>query len=142
MVRTGEVVDRADGVLTVVFERPASCENCNGCLSKQCTNVELPGEAEVGDSVDVALPDKNVVGASAIAYVIPLVMLIAGMLLGSALHGPLGIEWNQDLFAAAAAGVSLGIGLLIVHIIDRRLRKRADWQPHIVAVRPAHEGQA
>lgn len=140
MIRTGEVVERNEGLLTVVFERPAACTSCNGCLSKQCTNVELPGEAEVGDQVEVQLPDKSVVGASAIAYVIPLALLLAGLLLGSMLHGPLGVRMGQDLFAALAGGVSLGIGLLIVYGIDRRLRGRRDWQPRIVSVSPQGHG--
>lgn len=139
MVRPGEVVEKKDGLLTVVFERPSACGNCNGCLSKQCTNVELPGDAEVGDTVDVALPEKNIVRASAIAYVIPLLALLGGLLLGSLVHGPLGIAWNADLFAAAIGGVCLIIGLLIVYGIDRRLRKKADWQPRIVAVHPEAE---
>lgn len=137
MVRPGEVVEKKDGVLTVVFERPDACGNCNGCISKKCTNVELPGDAAVGDEVEVDLPDKNVVGASAIAYLIPLAMLIAGLLLGTALHGTLGIGMSSDLFAALAGGVCLGMGLLIVVGIDRVLRGRKDWQPRIVAVHPA-----
>lgn len=137
MVRSGEVVENNSGTLTVVFERPSACTNCNGCLSKQCTNVELPGAAEVGDTVDVALPDKNIVGASAIAYLIPLALFIAGLLLGGPLYGIMGINWNKDLFSAVAGGVLLGIGLLIVYGIDRRLRRRQDWQPHIVAVHSA-----
>lgn len=139
MTRTGEVVEKGEGMLTVVFERPAACENCNGCLSKQCANVELPGEADVGDRVDVALPDKNVVGASAIAYLIPLALLVAGLVLGAALHAPLGIGMQQDLFAAVVGGVLLILGLGIVRGIDQALRKKQSWQPRIVAVHPKNE---
>ena len=136
MVRNGEVVAAENGMLTIVFERPAACTNCNGCISKQCTNIDIAGDAGVGDTVDVALPDKNVVGASAIAYLIPLALLIAGLLLGGVLYVPLGVGFNKDLFTLLIGGVLLGIGLLAVNLIDRRLRRRKDWQPQIVAIHP------
>ena len=139
MVRNGEVVEIKGDQLTIVFERPAACTNCNGCLSKQCTNVEIQGQAEVGDTVDVALPDKSVVGASAIAYLIPLVLLIVGLILGQVLYGPLGISFNKDLFTAVCGGVLLGMGLLVVYGVDKSLRNKQDWQPRIVAVHPHQE---
>lgn len=137
MVRTGEVVDREKGLLTVVFERPSACDNCKGCMNRQCTSIEIAGDAEIGDRVDVSMPEKRVVGASALAYLVPLAALIAGLVLGYALHGALGVSISADLFALALGGVCIAIGFLFVWGIDRRLRKRSDWQPRIVAVRPA-----
>lgn len=136
MIRNGEVVEKHGGRLTVVFERPEACANCNGCLSKQCTNVMLAGEAEVGDEVAVALPDKNIVGASAIAYLIPLAMLIVGLFLGYWMQEALGISMRPDVFAALCGGVLLCMGLGVVHWIDKRLRRKRDWQPKIVSVHP------
>lgn len=134
MVRSGEVVEKKGELVTVVFERPEACTNCNGCLSKQCINVELPGQAEIGDSVEVSLPDHNVIGASAIAYLIPLAMMLAGLFLGSMLHAALGISMNPDVFTVLCGGVLLGIGLLIVKLIDRHLQGKQSWQPRIIAV--------
>lgn len=142
MTQTGEVVESKGGTLTVVFERPAACGSCNGCMSRQCTNVEIPGEASVGEWVDVEMPEKNVVGASAIAYLIPLALLIAGLMLGAALHGPLGIGWSKDLFAALCGGVSFGIGLVIVRCADGFLRKKTGWQPRVIAVHAGPENRA
>ena len=34
MIRSGEVVEKADGMLGVVFERPEMCAHCGGCLHK------------------------------------------------------------------------------------------------------------
>lgn len=136
MVRTGEVVTRQGDTLVVVFERPETCGNCGACLTRQCASVEVPGKADPGDMVEVSMPDKDIGSVSAITYLIPLGFLLAGLLLGAALHGPLGIGMDANLFAALAGGVCLIVGLCIVYGIDRTLRKRADWQPHIVAVHP------
>lgn len=132
MVRTGEVVEKNGNLLSVVFDRPEACEHCNGCIKKHCVRVAIPGEAEVGDLVEVELPEKNVVGASAVAYMVPLVALIGGLFAGVALHGPLGVSMDPNLFAAILGLVCLALGLLVVYGIDRVLRKRKSWQPRLL----------
>ena len=134
MVRTGEVVDKESGKLLVVFERPEACERCHGCISKACANIAVEGEAEVGDIVDVALPDKSIVKASALAYLVPLALFVAGMLLGAALHESLQVTMNKDVFAALCGGILLAVGLIAVYWVDRTLRQRQDWQPRVVRV--------
>ena len=138
-VRIGEVVEKKGDMLTVVFERPAACENCDGCLDKRCVSMEVAGGeaayARCGDQVEVAMPDRAVVKASALAYGTPLALLIAGLLLGAPVHAALGLAANPDLFAGALGAVALAVGLLIVYGADRRIRKGRSWQPRVVAVR-------
>lgn len=134
MVRTGEVVEKTGDVLSVVFERPEACTHCNGCIKKHCTRVDIPGQADVGDTVEVEMPEKSIVGASAIAYIVPLAALIAGLFIGYALHGPMGIGMDPNLFAAICGGICLALGLLGVYGIDRMLRGRKDWQPKVLTV--------
>ena len=140
MVRTGEVVDKADGVLAVVFERPGACAHCNGCIKTNCNRVDIPGEAEVGDTIDVEMPDRSVVGASAIAYILPLALFLAGLFAGNGLHGTLARAMDANIFSAICGLAGLALGLLAVHAVDRALRGRKGWQPQIIAVhKPEHE---
>lgn len=134
MVRTGEVVEKTGDILSVVFERPEACTHCNGCIKKNCTRVDIPGMADVGDTVEVEMPDKNVVGASAVAYIVPLALLIVGLFAGYALHGPLSITMDGNLFCALCGVVGLALGFLIVFAVDKTLQKRRDWQPQIVTI--------
>ncbi|MDR0898670.1 MAG: SoxR reducing system RseC family protein [Oscillospiraceae bacterium] len=134
MIRAGEVIESENGRVTVVFERPAACENCKGCLEKNCVQLELAGEANVGDQVQVELPDRSVVKASALMYLVPLAGLLIGLFLGQALHDFLQLSMNRDVFAALFGGILLSVGLLGVHAVDKKLRARQDWQPHIVRI--------
>jgi len=135
MIRTGEVVEKADGVLSILFERPEACTHCNGCIKKHCNRVDIRGDAEVGDAIDVEMPDKSIVGASAISYIVPLILLLAGLFAGAGLHGPLAAAMDVNVFSALWGLIGLALGLLIVYAVDKSLRSRDSWQPKVVAVR-------
>lgn len=134
MIRQGEVTEKNGELLAVVFERPQACKQCNGCMNHQCTRLEIAGDAEIGDVVEVELPDKSVVKASALMYLIPLAGLILGIALGTLLHAPLGIGIDKDLFCAGCGILVLAIGLFAVYGVDKWLRNKRDWQPSIVGV--------
>ena len=134
MIRTGEVVGKADGILSVVFERPEACTQCNGCLKRDCAHVDIPGEADIGDSIDVEMPGGIIVGASAIAYIVPLVSLLLGLLSGAKLQTLLGVAMDANLFSALCALLGLALGLLVASAVDKTLRNRRQWQPKVVAV--------
>lgn len=134
MILSGEVVEAKGGLVSVVFDRPTACANCNGCLGKRCTRIDLKTNAAVGDILDVQMPDKNILGASSIAYVIPLLMFIVGLFIGAALHAPLGISLEKDLFIALSAMICLGLGFAITAWVDRMLKGKKVWQPQVVAV--------
>ncbi|MBQ4552595.1 MAG: SoxR reducing system RseC family protein, partial [Clostridia bacterium] len=71
MIRTGFVKDKKGERLSVCFERPSSCEGCKGCAKGLMSKSELLtvfGEAEVGDIVDVEMPEGRVFQASLLAY--------------------------------------------------------------------------
>ncbi|MBQ8082212.1 MAG: SoxR reducing system RseC family protein [Clostridia bacterium] len=135
MIRTGRVVESAKGQLKVCFDRPEMCESCGACAGhaahKELITVE--GEGSVGDVAAVEMPDAKIVKVSLIAYIIPLVGLMLGLLIGQTLTG-------TDLWAALLGVAGLALGLLIVRLADRRLGRRAEWTPKLIAVsRPKEE---
>lgn len=138
MIREGRVLEHVGDMVRVEFVRPADCGKCNACNGKQC-RILLPGEANPGDRVEVEMPDTRVIKVSAMAYVIPLSMLLLGMLVFWAVHGLLNIAMEKELFSALGGGAFLLIALGILHLLDKRLRFRQQWQPRIVAVYPAKQ---
>ena len=83
MIRTGRVVAEKDGQIEVCFERPEACAKCGACGGgKHISQVKIPGSAPVGSMVAVDMPEGQVLKASAVAYVIPLLLLLAGIALG------------------------------------------------------------
>ena len=131
MTRTGFVKAKKGDRLSVCFERPSSCQGCKGCAKGMMGKSELLtvfGDAEVGDIVDVRMPDNQIFKASLLAYALPLAMLIAGLLIGDAMK--LG-DAVSLLFAVAG----LALGYVLAHTAEKYLRKLPKWRPTIVAAR-------
>lgn len=128
MLRTGKVVAAQGGELEVCFERPEACAHCGACGGqKEETLVKIPGDVPVGRWIDVDMPEGQVLKASLLAYVLPLVMLLAGLALGSVLFE------KEALWAVTGIGC-MGLSWLILHIIEKNMRRKDKWQPKIVNV--------
>lgn len=131
MIRTGRVVEAEQGRLKVCFDRPETCEKCGACMGKAHKElVTVTGEAFPGDTVEVELPDSRVLKASFLMYAVPLCGFLLGLILGQVLIG-------TDLAAAllGLAGLLLTYGAL--HLFDKKIGKKGDWQPRVVAVHPS-----
>ena len=130
MIRTGFVKEKKGEELSVCFERPSSCEGCKGCAKGLMGKNELLtvfGEAEVGDFVDVQMPENRVFQASLLAYALPLCMLIAGLAVGSLLG-------LSDAIAFVMALAGLALGFVLARLAEKILSKKKNWRPTIIAV--------
>lgn len=128
MLRTGKVIARKEGFVEVCFERPEACAKCGGCEGgKHVSNVVIPGDAPVGSYVAVEMPEKQVLKASILAYVIPLCMLLLGLALGML------ILKDEGLSALAGLG-SMALSWFVMRMIDKKVANRKNWQPQIIAV--------
>lgn len=135
MIRVGTVVQAQGENLQVCFNRLEACDSCGMCdAGKRDTVVTLQGKAQVGDTVEVEMPDAKVLKTSAMAYLIPLVGLIAGLWLGSLLFA------DKELQVLGIGVIGLAAGLLLVKLLDITLGKKAAWQPKIIAVTPKENG--
>lgn len=122
----GLVTAVVDGSVRIRFQRSSACARCGACLTVGDCEMEitLPNTVGVkeGDRVAVDLSPKRLVQASLLAYAVPLVLLIGGVLLGSRYA-----DW-----AGLVLGVfACGIGYLILRVVDRRSAKKRSFQPRI-----------
>ena len=129
MIRTGRVVEAKDRSLKVCFDRPEMCASCGKCGAHGAHQelVTVEGQAQVGNWVQVEMPDAQVVKVSLIAYVIPLVFLMIGLVIGQNLLG-------TDAWAAGLGIGLMAVGLLVVRLVDKRLGGRPGWKPRLVNV--------
>lgn len=128
MLRSGKVVAAENGVLEVCFERPEACAHCGQCGGqKEETFVKIPGSAPVGRWIDVDMPEGKVLKASMLAYVMPLLMLLGGLALGSVL-------FEKEIFWALTGVVCMGVSWLILRLIEKRMKQKSVWQPKVVKV--------
>lgn len=125
----GLVLAVTDGTARIRFLRGSACAHCGACLTVGDSEMEisLPNTlgAKEGDRVFVDLSPKRVVQASLLAYAVPLVLLIAGVLIGSRYA-----DW-----AGLALGVgACGLGYLILRIVDKKSAKSKKFQPRMTRV--------
>ena len=129
MVRTGKVVDASLDTIEVCFERPEMCARCGACMGHKPheTTVKVQGTAQIGDTVDVEMPDAKIVKVSLIAYIIPLAGLLFGLLIGQTLL-------KNDIWTALTGLSGMACGILTARVFDKKLDSQKDWQPKLLAV--------
>lgn len=137
MERLGEVT-RVDGKwLEITFCRPSDCEKCHACMGgDKMTTLRLEGTANVGDKALVELPDSTITQASLLAYGLPLIGLIAGMLLGDKL---IPLENSLDALIGAVIGLALPLAWLLMSEKKRRTNPR--WTPQIKRIIPMQKAE-
>lgn len=119
---------------TIVFEngrtmaevmRPEACQACHACKFGQQQRVltELPdGDYKEGELIELNLPDGNVGKASMLAYGIPLVMMLAGLWIGSLIG-------ETDLAMVLGALLMTALGVLILKLLEPSLRRSGVFRP-------------
>jgi len=131
MIKFGQVTayDKAKGLATITYIRPDACEKCGGCnaMSQQGT-ITLKCDCKEGDWVRVELPDNRFLSATAMAYAIPLLLFLGGLLLGNALSG------GNELWAMGGSVIGLGLGIGAVWLCDRLIKGRPEWTPHVAQI--------
>ena len=89
-----------------------------------CPRASTLGAKE-GDRVAVDLSPKRVVQASLIAYAVPLVLLIAGVIIGSRF---------ADWMGLALGLVACGISYLILRFVEKKSAKSKSFQPRMTRI--------
>ena len=130
MVQTGLIKKLHGNIADVEIHRSTACgDNCASCgLCNGRTTIvkaaNAAGAAE-GDTVVIDMADKKVLGAAFLVYIVPLVLLVAGYFIGSA------------LFKTEPGGIFTGFLLMLLSFLpivflDRRSRQR--YLPKITGI--------
>lgn len=135
MKRTARVVNE-NGVLMAEVLREEACAHCHGCDlgRKERRLYPLNGEGfREGDEITLELSDRTLSKTSLLAYGLPLVCLLAGLVLGSLLFSQ---EWAQALSAI----LMLGIGLAILAATEKKRRATGQYVCRAEKANPTREG--
>ncbi len=129
MKRPGEVTQVRNGMMQVTFCRPDACQSCGACEGgKKEHAIWVRGEACVGDIAVIDMPDRTVVRASLIAYGVPLVCLLLGLILGSVIFP------GNDAAAAAGAALGLILSLVLLKVTEKYRAGKPGWTPEVVDI--------
>lgn len=131
MIKFGQVqaYDEKTGVATIAYVRPDACAKCGACGSlNQTGTIDLKADCAVGNWVKVVLPDGRFMTATALAYVLPLVLFLAGLMLGYVLSD------HSEGWAMGGSLIGLGVSLVCLKINERRIAGKPEWTPHVAEV--------
>lgn len=142
MLETRAIIIQLDGTEAVVEAQQAGgCGNCdkvNGCTSGKlsklfCTQprrfrVYNGIDARIGEEVQVIVADGVLLRSALTLYVLPLLSLLVGGLLGS--------HWadtaaNRDAYAAIGALIGLVAGFALARLLALRQHTSSNAQPVI-----------
>ena len=136
-VETGRVAKIVAGKAIIAVEKGTACSACHaGCacdLGKSVRFVEAndPLGVDVNQYVQLAVPNESVLRASFVVYVIPLLALIVGTLLGQYFGTRVGIE---NLFEVVGGFGCLGLSLIFVRYYNNIFKQNLKNQPVITKI--------
>ena len=116
-------------MLQVTFCREDACKSCGACEGgKKETTIWVKGEANIGDIAVVDLPDATVVRASLLAYGLPLLCLLGGLILGSR------VTPGNEMGGVIGALIGLAASMAVLKMTEKNRRGKAGWNPEVIEV--------
>lgn len=132
-----EIVDEKTAKLKM--QRHSACASCGKCVTsseKKDIIVEVDNSigAKIGDHVEVNMETVNVLKATAIAYLVPLVALLVGTIGTYYALDAMGIGANIEAISGAA-GISLTlITFFMLKKNDKKFRDSKEYIPIVTKV--------
>jgi len=135
VTRNTQIVGIDDKTIIVRFGNSASCENCN-CVFKGFGDVKFDTSVlvdrtepiAVGDTAVIDVPDTSISIAPFILFVLPLVALGIGLLLGS-------------IWGIVAQGILmlafLAVSIRILYLLDKSVKNKVKYSMSLKSIMPA-----
>ena len=137
MTQTATVIELVDGKARVQVKRISACahncDQCGGGCSEMMKSAPVsvlaqnPLGAKPGDKVVVASDTGSILGAAAMVYLLPIVLFFIGYFIG---QGAGMIEGA----CIAVGGVCFALALILIVVMDRKMRKRSKEMFSIVEI--------
>jgi sigma-E factor negative regulatory protein RseC len=130
MEETGTIEEiLPNGEVLIAVERSSACGKCSMsglCFSDDAKPIKLQAKADfpvkVGQMVRLTLDEGNLLKYSVITYLMPVMLLIAGAVIGSSIKG--GGNSGDPLFSIIGGAIGLLIGLFLVKKYSKRLENK------------------
>ena len=138
MKETGVVAELVDSRAKVVMTRTSACKECRICLMEKngSTVTEAwnnPG-AKVGDLVRISVPDRGRIVGAVVLFLVPVLALLSGLILGMWAAGKLGLSQHATLIAGTSVAIFLIPSFSLIRWYDRRLAFRYASEVKIVDI--------
>lgn len=139
MDQTGKILEIIDtNTAKVLMQKHADCAHCGACNMGKGMDIIITAineiQAKPGDTVQVNMMSTNVFKSAFIIYVIPLIMLIVGILIGDKLFDLLGFESTKELFSMTLGFILLVLSFLGIKLNEKNFKKDKKYIPTITHI--------
>ena len=136
---TGLVLQKKGENAILKMQKHSACAGCGACSmadEKMNLNVEAFNDAgsEVGDIVEVQLNAPDLLKAAFIAYSIPLIALIVGVVGGIQLLQLMSYNGNIEVAGGAAGVFLMVVSYALIRMNEKKIKKSGKYSPVIVKV--------
>lgn len=144
MKEYGVVLNVENGNAIIGLKRNSACSSCGACeLGSNHSQMELTLEntvnARPGDTVEIQLPASQFLKASAILYLIPLIGLILGIVLGYYIG--LALNANAEIIGAVNGILFTTLAYMSIRRLEPKFKKNTDLNPTIVGIYRGGKGE-
>ncbi|MFH1007894.1 MAG: SoxR reducing system RseC family protein [Candidatus Latescibacterota bacterium] len=138
MIETGVVIEAGSSKAKVSLRRTPACTTCTLCHKEKpesgVTEAWNPIGANVGDHVSVSVPDQGRIAGAFVLFLVPVLVLILGLILGRWASEQLGLARYASLGAAMGTLIFLVPSFLLIRWYDRMLGQRHASEVRIVEI--------
>ncbi len=143
MPRFGTIIEVRGELATIATTRRSICDGCadqSKCSIETASSANVSEEvtarnlahAQPGDRVEFDLPGHTELKLSLLVWIVPLIGLIAGAILGANIHQ--WISLNRNIATLLGTILGAGLAFLVIVIIDRKASGNAALVPEILKV--------
>ncbi len=123
----------------VVLQKHSACGDCKGCRwGDEDMSMEVEAfnsiNAKIGDRVEIDMENQNVLAAAFIAYMIPLIALIAGVFIGSILLDKIGLGQYKEIGSGIIGLVLTAASYAIIRTKESSFKLNKSFVPVITGV--------
>ncbi|MCI1943775.1 SoxR reducing system RseC family protein [Clostridium luticellarii] len=130
-ISEGIVIEIEQDSARIRASKHGNCKSCGLCAGEDATIVEAKNlvGAKVGQHVLFEVEERNMLKAAFIVYILPLIAIFAGALLGTWLGNYIG--YFQRAFQIGGGAVLFIISLFYVKVFDKSTAKNDALKPVI-----------
>lgn len=137
MEETGKVIALKGKTALISTPRKSQCQQCRLCVldstgEDMIVEVRNPINAQVGQVVTIEMPGKNILLGTFLAYLVPLIAFVSGVLLGNGLGKWLGV--NRETLGVIFGFSFLVLVMAVNRLIDQKISQSRRFHATISAI--------
>lgn len=139
MKQTGVVIEGGIKTAKVLIQRHPICGDCGACkMGAEDAKLEVEAindlGARIGQWVEVDMDENTLLQATFIAYGIPLIALLLGIILGAQLLTVLGLTNHYEIYTALIGFALMSIAFLVIKSKETIIQGKKKYMPTITKI--------